>query len=125
MSPADVDLALWSAVWPPCWAFTYTWIIGRLTGRRLPHWVTAVVWGVPMVPIAAAFLAIGQPLASAASALNAIAALIWWWLSRRRKRRAAAWLSEKFRFVRDRMVQTMRDRAKPRPVFRPSPGGAR
>jgi hypothetical protein len=49
-------------------------------------------------------------------------AWLWWNRRRKRPRRSPSMLSVKYRHVRDAMVRTMRERSRPRPVFRPAPG---
>jgi len=60
-------------------------------------------------------------LLCAANAL--IAALAWWW-RRRKRRRAARLIGARSRALLAAVVARMRETAKPRPVLRPSPGGA-
>lgn len=65
------------------------------------------------------------------SALFAFLAVLsaWWWHQERRKRkrhrRGIRALGAKSRALRAKLVATMRERARPRPVLRPAPGGAR
>ena len=49
----------------------------------------------------------------------------WWWLRRRRKDRAPLAIGAKTKAARDALVRKAREAAKPRPVLRPAPGGAR
>lgn len=53
-----------------------------------------------------------------------IIAAVLWWLSRRRKRRAPKLAGAKSKALLAAVVAKMRETAKPRPVFRPAPGGS-
>lgn len=63
-------------------------------------------------------------LPAAISAAYLTGALAFWWWRRRRDRMKAA-LGAKSRALRDALVRRAREAARPRPVLRPSPGGAR
>ena len=57
------------------------------------------------------------------AAYAVILAGLWWW-HRRKRRHVPKLIGEKARAIRASLVKTMRERAKPRHVLRPVPGGA-
>jgi hypothetical protein len=63
-----------------------------------------------------------QYLAAVTAAASLIIAAVLWWLSRRRRKRAPKLAGAKSRALLAAVVRTMRERSKPRPVFRPVPG---
>jgi hypothetical protein len=112
------------------WAPAFSWMALRWSGLRpwrryfIRIWISAAVGGLAFGAIAAGFTGGGWagPAGSAASLIVALA--IWWW--RRKKRRSvAAMLGAKSRALRDALVRRARQVARPRPVLRPVPGGAR
>ena len=64
-----------------------------------------------------------QPAPICAKAANILLAALVWWFNKRRRDRARALMSEKWRYLRDVMVRTLRERTVPRPVAQPVPGG--
>lgn len=73
---------------------------------------------------------IGQAISAnlrglAVAVAELILAAVLWWLSRRRRKRAPRAYGAKSRALLAAAVARMRETLKPRPVFRPAPGGAR
>lgn len=62
---------------------------------------------------------------SASNGVSLIVAAVLWWLSRRRRKRAPKAMGAKSRALLAAVVAKMRQSLKPRPVFKPAPGGAR
>lgn len=103
----------WSRVLPPGPLsrddlFATCWLTGALSGAvtgALAHeWLW--LWG---------------------GSVSALAAIAMWWFrrTRKRRRRALEALGYKAKAARDALVRRAREAAKPRPVLRPVPGGAR
>ena len=92
----------------------------RWQGRFYFTWCTSATGGM-----------IGSALPPAAWTISAgdgvslVLAAVLWWLSRRRRRRAPKLAGAKSKALLAAVVAKMRETAKPRPVFRPAPGGAR
>jgi thiol:disulfide interchange protein len=61
----------------------------------------------------------------AGAGVMAVVGAVIWWHRRKKRRRAAALLGAKSRALRDALVRRARQSARPRPVLRPVPGGAR
>lgn len=75
---------------------------------------------------AAAALAIGRDWAGViAAGVMAIVGAVIWWHRQKKRRRAAAVLGAKSKALREALVRRARQAARPRPVLRPAPGGAR
>ena len=105
-TPPAVAYVLTRTIWPRS-AFYRTWFtsaIGGMIGTALPPTTPDLV---------------------AANGASLIIAAVLWWLSRRRRKRAPKLAGAKSRALLAAVVRTMRERSKPRPVFRPAPGGAR
>lgn len=100
------------------------WVIWRAYGR-----VTSFYWSWMMCATGGVIGAVTPPPVCVASAVasgaSLILAAVLWWLSRRRKRRVPKLAGAKSRVLLAAVVRTMRERARPRPVLRPVPGGAR
>jgi hypothetical protein len=110
----------WALIWPP--AFASGW--RALTRGRTSHtfwgaWINASSW-----VIVSSALTGDRPYIAAAAA-NFLFGLVMWWLSRRRRKRSPKLAGAKSRARLASLVRSMRERAKPRPVLRPVPGGAR
>jgi hypothetical protein len=108
-------------VLPPLWATGMTLIMTRRhvwSSLRLPMY-----WGT--VSVGCLIGAVSErnwPAAIVSAAQILVVAAIWW--NRRRKRKGSPLaLGAKGRALRARLVQTLRERARPRPVLRPVPGG--
>jgi hypothetical protein len=102
-----------SVAWGQAW---------RIRGR---HWAFYRGWG-----WAAGGGAVGYAISGAwnwagLDAANALLAVILWWLSRRKRKRALRTLGAKSRALVAALARKAREAAKPRPVLRPVPGGAR
>lgn len=59
------------------------------------------------------------------SAVSLAVALAVWWYHRPGSKRTGGLIGAKLRALRDALVRKMREAARPRPVLRPLPGGAR
>lgn len=64
-------------------------------------------------------------LPAAGSGVSLIAAIAVWWWRRRKRRKVAALIGAKSKALRDALVRKVRESARPRPVFKPQPQGAR
>jgi membrane protein implicated in regulation of membrane protease activity len=110
------------------WFYTgIEWLIARaFPGRWWSRWI-----GLGGALTAAAIssvivLSAGRLWYGAGTAgVTAVAAAVIWWHRRKKRRRAAALLGAKSRALRDALVRRARQSARPRPVLRPVPGGAR
>lgn len=121
----DAAAIVWALAWPPAFALLCAGM--RRMMRKPPSatgfwacWLNAAAWTVlsmvlppPSVP--------GAVIA----AVQVVIAVIGWWLSRRRKRRAPKLAGDESLARLRRVVRTMRERSRPRPVPRLAPGGAR
>jgi membrane protein implicated in regulation of membrane protease activity len=104
-SPPAVGYLLWRVL-PARASFYWMWsaaAIGGAVGSTIPPsaWVQVASNGVSL-----------------------IIAAIMWWLSRRRRKRAPKLAGAKTKALLAAVVRTMRERSKPRPVFRPQPQGS-
>jgi hypothetical protein len=114
------DLA-WAVGWPLAWAWLLLPLVSRgLLSREYQRtaWVmnAAIATGVEA--------ALRDWLGAAGAAVALLAAIFWWWY-RRKPRRSPKTLGEKGRALIAAMLRTLRERARPRTVLRPVPGGAR
>ena len=121
--PRDSLAVVFAFTAPPLMAALWQRIVARVTGYRRPDWQVCALWCIWAILIALVDLAAGLWVACIAGAASAVLAVLWWWW-RRKRRRLLSLLTSKYRYIRDRMVRVMRERARPRPVFRPVPGGA-
>ena len=115
--------------WPPVGSFGVTMIFDRTCRAKgasydrrkgyVSGWITQ------------ASVLLGLDLAQrhwadgAGAGLSLLIALAIWWYRRRKRRSALALIGAKAKAIRDRLAQTLKESAKPRPVLRPLPGGAR
>lgn len=114
-----------AAIWPPMMTLSI-WLLLRRSGvlRRQD-------WGIPWIWFCAAMGTLIPDLVAACWPAVAVSLpqvlLALWWFRRRRKgrRKAAALLGAKSRALRDALVRRAREAARPRPVLRPVPQGAR
>lgn len=119
--PRDWGVILFAFAWPPAWAVLWQLTVSRLTGNRPSAGRVCALWCFSGVVLAVIDLAIPLWTASIAGLASAILAVLWWWW-RRKRRRLLSLLTGKYRYIRDAMVRTMRERARHRPVLRPVPG---
>lgn len=104
-------------------------VVGDRVASRSP--LFAVWWygalTILSVAVSALEMAAGEWGWGLWTAVCAVANGVMWWNSRnrRRRKRAAALIGAKSRAVRDALVRKVRERATPRRVLRPVPGGAR
>lgn len=104
-------------------------ILGDLAARRSPlfaiWWYGA--WAVLSTGLSAVLLAQGQWKWALWMAICAGINGAYWWhhWNRRKRKRAAALVGAKSRARIDAMVRKVRERAAPRRVLRPVPGGVR
>jgi hypothetical protein len=107
---------LFAVLWPPLWgmlapAFRFPWYVGVLTGGA------GVCLSGIFPPV--------NPVAAVISAGWMVIALAAWWHRRRKDRqRTLEALGAKARAKIAAMRQAMRERARPRRVYRPVPQGA-
>jgi len=117
---------VFGVLWAPAWA-CFTACLARAALKRWPPPRSMLFqWsGVAATLIAVA--AATQHWAEAGGAAVSLGAsgLAWLWTRRKKRRKAAALTGAKSRAVRDRLARALRESAKPRPVLRPLPGGAR
>lgn len=109
-----------ATAWPPLGAALWCGTC-RTLGLRMTFyggWVSIAA----VVMFCALFA--GQWLWAGVAAADALIAAILWWLSRRRKRRAPKLAGAKSKAILAAVVRTMRERSRPRPVFRPQPQGS-
>jgi hypothetical protein len=105
---------IYAAVWPPSWA----WLV-----RHLVPWRQNYVFVAALVTLLDLILLAWLP--ALLGALNLAIALFLYWFNRRRRDKAKALLGAKSKALRDALVRKQRELARPRPVLRPAPGGAR
>lgn len=85
-----------------------------------------LILGAALLSFAASALLAGDwPGVATRGTLAAVVLWDWWHTRRKRKDRAPLALGAKGKALRDALVRKAREAAKPRPVLRPAPGGAR
>jgi Flp pilus assembly protein TadB len=94
------------------------------SGHRWPDRQICVRWCCTAALLALCDLVAGIWTASVAATASAALAVLWYWW-RRKGRRLLSLLMSKYQYIRDAMVRVMRERSRPRPVLRPTPGAVR
>jgi hypothetical protein len=110
--------------WPPAWGFAMAAIMqeraaGDFRGRAYAMWMFTAAWSVGVSLILGAWLLV------ATSGASLVIAGWLYWHHRRRRDRAPKLSSAKGRAIIAALVRRAREAAKPHPVLRPVPGGAR
>ena len=116
---------LWPLAWPPVYGALWsalTGVAGSPTSRRTWFYL---MWASSAGVTAVIGLAAGQWLGAGIATVSLAVALILWWLSRRRRKRAPRAYGAKSAALVADLVRRAREAARPRPVLRPAPGGAR
>ena len=106
-------------LWPPGYALIWRAFGSRGAAKFWGHWFC----GGAGVTIGAASVADVPELA--VGVVTTVLAAVMWWLSRRKRKRSPKLTGAKSRALLAAVVARMRETLKPRPVFRPAPGGAR
>jgi CBS domain containing-hemolysin-like protein len=122
--PGYLLAALAAFMGPPAAAAAAQVMLARTTGVRWPDRAICIHWFITAAVLLLCYLIIGFWPSSIAAAASAVLAVLWYWW-RRKRRRLLTLLAGKYKYIRDAMVRVMRERARPRPVFRPAPGAAR
>ena len=104
---------------PPGLAWFWSRVSWRFRARFYRSWIGAAAGG------AASYAFQRSWLWFLLAAANAGVAVVLWWLSRRRKRRAPRAYGAKSALLVAALVRRARDAARPRPVPRLGPAGAR
>jgi hypothetical protein len=117
----DPVALVWACGWPPVFAVTLSYLFRSRPdpSRFAESWACAAIGGI------LAFAVAREPVPLAVSAGQLLVAAVLWWLSRRRRKRSPKLAGAKSRALLAAVVAKMRQSLKPRPVFRPAPGGAR
>ena len=111
----------WACMWPPLFASVWWHAFRSRPGpsRFYEAWGCAGFGGVLTYGVSR------QVIPVVISVAQIILAVFLWWLSRRRRRRAPKPAGYKARALIAAIVRKAREAARPRPVLRPVPGGAR
>ena len=114
---------LMATAWPPLWGLVWSRFM-RLAGA--PQWWHLPGWWAASAGVEVAIsLSAGLWLPAACAGGNLLVAAVFWWWRRKKRRSVTVLLGEKSRLLRAALVRRMRESARPRPVLRPVPGGAR
>jgi hypothetical protein len=118
---------VFNAAWPPLWGVALARILraaGALGSSTFRNMIFRT-WAICGIIMGVWDLCITYWLdGSVALVSGLVGAFLWWWRKRKR-RNAAALIGHKSRALRDALVRRAREVAKPGPVLRPVPGGAR
>lgn len=113
--------ALVAALAPPGLSFGVGRAVLRASRRRaLQDWFAVAVLDTVAFPL----LTGSWPGCAGSIASALVAAAAWWW-DRHRRDPAKRSIGGRAKALRDALVRKVRQAAKPRPVPRPAPGGAR
>lgn len=120
---ADLAGIATAALGPPALAalVPLIFLAGRVRPRAADYFRQWISCGVGMI---VAECVNGTPAKLIAAVASTLVAAICWWLSRRKRKRSAKLIGAKSRALLAAVVARMRETAKPRPVFKPAPGGA-
>jgi hypothetical protein len=117
-----VNLDLWQIafglLWPPVYALIWRAFGSRGAVKFWEHWF----WGGVGVIVGSASVLDFPELA--VGVVQLVFGAVMWWLSRRKRKRSAKLAGAKARALVASLVRSMRERAVPRPVLRPVPGGS-
>lgn len=111
-------------VLPPLSALCWKTLFDLVGWGRFYNWVLGWGWS----GLSTFFLSMTPPfeiIGVIGGGLNLLCALAVWWWKRRKRKRAAGLVGTKSRALVAALVRRAREAARPRPVLRPQPGGAR
>lgn len=110
---------LTALAWPPLWEFLVRRVLRWADLGFGSSWVLAAFW------TGFSDVSGDQWIAAAIAGANLVIGVWLWWHNRRRRDRAPRAYGAKARVRIAALVAKVREAAKPRPVLRPAPGGAR